>query len=342
MKRFNLVLAGATFFGAAIAAPVANAQGAEAFYRDKTVRVVIPYSSGGLYGTFGQLLVRHLKNHIPGSPQVIAQFMPGAGGVTAINYVYNVAPKDGTVLLTPAAGIVTLPLLRPGSVRYDPAKFNYLGAWGEAVYTMTVFHTSPVKKFEEALQKEVILGSTGTSSLNYQLPFMVKSLLGAKIKLITGYRGGGPVRLAMERGEVHGFSGNYLGWKSTRPQWLKEGKLIHLVQFGSTRAKDLEDVPALLEFAKTDQQRSALKFVADTGIAAFTLAAPPSVPADRLDALEAAYKATLSDPKFLSEAGKLGFPVSPISRKEVTEAVQRMTGSSKETLATVRKVMGYK
>src|SRR5690606_15169696 len=129
----------------------------------------------------------------------------------------NVAPKDGTTLITPAAGVVTLPLLRPGSVRYDPVKFNYLGAWGTAVYTVSVFHTAPVKTLKEATKTEVVIGSTGRSSVNYQLPYMLNHLLDTKFKLITGFGGGSQIRLAMERGEVHGFSGNYLGWKSTRP-----------------------------------------------------------------------------------------------------------------------------
>jgi len=324
-----------------VASLPAHAESPAEFYAGNTVRVIIPYSSGGLYSTFGVLLVKHLQEHIPGKPAVIAQHMPGAGGVTAINYVYNVAPKDGTTVITPAAGIVTLPLLQPGSVRYDPAKFNYLGAWGEAIYTMTVFHTSPVKTFKEALENEVIFGTTGTSSLNYQLPFMANNMLGAKARLVTGYRGGGPVRIAMERGEVHGFAGNYLGWQSTRADWLREGKLIHLVQFGATRAPELPDVPLLMEFAENDMQRNVFSFVADTGLAAFTLAAAPDVPEDRLSALEKAYAATLNDPAFREEARKLGFPIQPLSRKTVTEAVERMTSTSEETLQTVRKAMGY-
>lgn len=345
MIKSGKLLASVGFAAASMFASLystANAQDAENFYSGKTVKVIIPYSSGGLYSTFGTLLTSHLQKHIPGKPTVIAQHMPGAGGTTALNYVYNVAPKDGTVVITPAAGIVTTPLLRPGSVRYDPAKFNYLGGWSEAIYTLTVFHTSPVKAFDEIFKKEVIFGSTGTSSLNYQLPYMLNTLFDAKIKVISGYRGGGPIRIAMERGEVHGFAGNYLGWKSTRPEWLRDGKLIHLAQFGSKRAPGLEQVPTLLEFVKTDEQRSVMQFVADTGVAAFTLTAPPEVPTDRLSALEKAYLATLNDPEFRQAATKLGFPISPIDAKEVTAAIKRMTGASEDTLSTVRRVMGYK
>jgi len=344
MLRSVRTLATVAFATAAVttlAVEAANAEDVAEFYRGKTVRVIVPYSSGGMYSTFGLLLSRHLHEHIPGKPTTIAQHMPGAGGATAHGYVYNVAPKDGTVLLTPAAGIATQPLLQTGTVHYDPAKFNYLGAWGEALYTMTVFHTSPVKSFEQALKTEVIFGSTGTASLNYQLPLMAKSLLDAKITLITGYRGGGPVRLAMERGEVHGFSGNYLGWVSTRPDWLRDRKLIHLAQFGSKRASTLKDVPTLLEFAKTDAQRSVMNFVADAGLVAFTVAAAPDVPPARLDALESAITATLNDPKFRAEAEKLGFPVEPVSRKEVTAVVHRMTGTSESKLDAVRRALGY-
>lgn len=324
----------------AIAASPARAQDA-GFFAGKTVSVVIPYSSGGLYGTFGQLLVKHLGGHVPGKPTVIPQFMPGAGGVKALNHVYAVAPKDGTTLITPAAGVVTLPLLRPGSVRYDPAKFNYLGAWGTAVYTVSVFHTAPVKTLKEATKTEVVIGTTGRSSVNYQLPYMLNHLLGTKFRLITGYGGGSQVRLAMERGEAHGFAGNFLGWKSTRPQWLKEGKLIHLVQFGMQRSPDLPDVPLLTEFAENERQRNVFNFIADTGLVAFALVTPPAVPEPRLGVLADAYMATLADPDFRAGAEKLGFPIDPLSRKQVTEAVERITGVSQQTLETVREVMGY-
>ena len=325
--------------GALTVAPAA-AQKAAAFYKGRTVTIVVPVSAGGVYGTFATILERHFRNHVPGRANVIVQYMPGAGGMKALNYAYNAGPRDGTLAVTPTTGVVTTPVLRPGSVKYDPGKFEYLGGWGESVNTLTVMTTSKVKTLQDAMKIEIPLGSVGRGTSSYQIPALLNELLGTKFKIITGYRGGTPIRLAMEKGEVDGWSGLWLGWKSAKPEWVREGKLRHLLQMASKRQKDLADVPLLTEFARTDEQRRIFTFLSNTGLTGNTFVAPPGVPEERLAALAEAYMTTLKDPAFVADAEKRHYTIEPLTRAEVTKAVRDILATPKAIVDRARAAMG--
>jgi hypothetical protein len=179
---------------------------------------------------------------------------------------------------------------------YDPAKFIWLGGWGEAVNTITLFKdNAPVKTLEEAKDTEVLLASIGKASTTYAIPALVKNTLGLKFKIISGYRGGAPIRVAIEKGEVHGWAGQWVGWKFSRPDWVRDGRLVHLLQLASKSAPDLKHVPLLSSFARNVEQRQMFDAV-QTAIADRAFAAPPGVPADRVAALRTAYEKTLRDP----------------------------------------------
>ncbi len=318
----------------------AEAAGAEDFYRGKTVIIYVGVSPGGLYSTFAQLMAPHFSRHIPGNPNVIVKHMTGAGGVKALNYVYNVAPKDGTVLMTPTSGKPRVPILNLAPTRYDPAKMHWLGGWGESVAVLTVFKNGPVKTLEEAKKKEVILGSIGKNNTTYQNPTLINNTLGTIFKLITGYRGGTPIRLAMEKGEVDGWCGQWLGWKTRKPNWIREGKLVHLVQLASKRSPDLPDVPLLTDFAKDDEMR-AMYELATSGLADRAVVAPPGVPAERLDALRTAYAKMLRDPEFLKSVTKRNYSVYPVSSAEIHEFIKNITSLPPELLAKTKTAMGF-
>jgi tripartite-type tricarboxylate transporter receptor subunit TctC len=223
--------------------------------------------------------------------------------------------------------------------KYDPKKWNWLGGWGEAVVSCTVMSTAPATTIEQAKQKEVVIGALDTGSLTYTYPLALNTLLGTKFKLVSGYPGANDVRVAMERGEAHGLCAQYEGWKTTRPEWWAQGKLVHLIQFASKRAPDLKDTPTLSEFAKTDEERQIMKFI-EWGIEDRAMVMAPGVPADRVAAMEKAYMDTLNDPDFRADAAKLQFDIQPITGKEIRDFVDDMMAIKPETVDKIKKMMG--
>lgn len=334
-------------FAAAIAAiaplvlaPAAHAADAVAdFYKGKTVSVFVGLAAGGVYSTFAQTLAKHLSRHIPGNPTVVVQHQPGAGGLVAANNVYNVLPKDGTVLFTPSGSLTKRIVLGEPEAKFDPRKWNWLGGWGEAVNDCTVWKTAPATTLEEAKTKEVIIGTIDTGSNTHQNPQLINNILGTKMKLVPGYGGGSQIRLAMERGEVHGFCGQFEGWKSAKPEWLKDGKLAHLVQLASKRSPDMPNTPLLSELARNDEEREIFRFV-QSGVEDRSIVLAPGVPEDRVKAMEKAYWDTLHDAQFIEEAGKLNFELFPTTGADVTASIHQMMQLKPETVAKVRKAMG--
>jgi tripartite-type tricarboxylate transporter receptor subunit TctC len=325
----------------AIVAPflAARADGVEEFYKGKTVTVYVGVSPGGIYSSFAQILVRHMEKHMPGHPNFIVQHMEGAGGARAVDFVYNVAPKDGTVFMTPNPGVALRVLLKIGNTKYVPEKFNWLGGWGDTVNTLTLLEPAPVKTVEEAKRKEAVLGAIGKNGNSYWIPALMNSQLGTKFKIISGYQGGTPIRLAIEKHEVDGWCGQWEGWKLGNPELLREGKLVHLVQLASRRAKDLPNVPLLSELAMTDEQRAIFKIV-QTGIADRAFVAPPDVPKDRLAAAAKAYQATLRDPAFLADAHKAQFEIDPVDGKEIQDFIEETMKTAPERAEKMRQAMG--
>ncbi len=318
----------------------AQAQNAVAdFYKGKTVTIYVGVAAGGVYSQFAQVLATHLGNHIPGKPNVIVQHQVGAGGLIAINNVYNVAPKDGTVVLTPNSGLAKRFILGEGNTLYDPAKFHWLGGWGEAVNDCTVFKTAPATTLEEAKTKELVIGAIDTGSNTYTNPLLMNNLLGTKFKIVPGYGGGSQIRLAMERGEVDGFCGQFEGWKTAKPEWLADGKLAHLVQLSSKRSADMPNTPLLSEFARNDEEKQILTFV-QSGIEDRAFVAPPGVPPARLAALAKAYEDTIKDPKFVEETSRAKFDVTYVSGKEIQDFVESMMKMKPETVEKLKTATG--
>jgi tripartite-type tricarboxylate transporter receptor subunit TctC len=324
----------------AILSANAHAESVEEFYRGKTITIVVPVSAGGVYGTFGQIFERHFGRHMPGSPNVVVTYMEGAGGVRGISFVYSAAQKDGTMLALPNTGFVATAVLEPVKVRYEPLKFNLLGGWGEAVIVLTLAHDAPAKRFEDTFKTEVILGSIGKGTTGYQVPAMLNDMLGTKFKIITGYQGGSPIRLAMERGEVHGWMGQWLGWRAVAPDWIRDKKIVNLMQMATRRQKDLADVPLLTEFAQNAEQRAIFEFISLASVTGQAFVAPPGVPADRVAAMEKAFAATLADPAFLADAEARNYIIDPLTAAEVRSATERMVNTPADIIEKTKKVMG--
>lgn len=302
-------------FGFALAAPAA-ANPVEEFYRGKTVSVVIGYSVGGGYDAYARLVARHMGKHLPGRPNLVPQNMPGAGSLRAAQYLYSVAPKDGTVFGVVGRGIPMEPLF--GRADFDSTKFTWLGSVTDEISVCAAWHSSPVKRWDELMTRELVVGGNGSGSDPDVFALLLKNVFGAKIRLVTGYPGSNDIGLAMERGEVSGRCGwSWGSLKSRNGDWLKDKKINLLVQFALEKHPELPDVPLIMDYAKTEQQRQILKLIMARQITGRPFFGPPGIPDDRKQALRAAFDATMKDAEFLAEAEKAKMEVDPVSGAKV-------------------------
>jgi tripartite-type tricarboxylate transporter receptor subunit TctC len=329
MPRFSARIAIASLMAAAtLTGAAAAAEDVAQFYRGKTVTLVIASASGGGFDTYGRLVARHLGAHIPGAPAVVGQNMPGAAGATATYYVMNAAPKDGTVLGAIHPGNIIEPILGDKrKVRYDPSAFQYIGNANNDVYVCVARTDAPAKTFEEALTKEIVVGSSGEGASTRDFPLMLDRVLGAKLKVVLGYSGNREVQLAIERGEIHGQCG--AGWSSVianHPDWFEKKLVRVLVQEASIGHPQLDawGVPKAGDFAKTQEQRDILDLVYAQERFGRPYVMAPDAPAERVAAMRKAFMDTFHDPVFLAEAKKLNLDVDASSGDEVQALVKKV------------------
>jgi tripartite-type tricarboxylate transporter receptor subunit TctC len=324
MLRRALACAALALLGGTLPAAMASATADEIadFYKGKQMRMIIRSSPGAGYDTYARLLTRHMMSHIPGVPTVVNVNMPGAGGITAANHVAVQAPRDGTVLTIVSVG---LPMdqatgLNP-SFKADLTKFNWVGNLSDSNQIMTTWHTSPTKTLDDAMKRETIIATAGAGSFSSMIPSALNSVLGTKFKIII-YQEGLEPNLAMERGEVEGRGTEaYVTTKAVTPQYITGKKLNILVQIGLKKDKDLPDVPLLLEYARTDEQRQILGFFSRAVVIGRPIATTPDVPAARVTALRRAFDATMTDPEFVADAKKQRAEISPMTGEETQQLV---------------------
>jgi len=312
------------------------------FYKGRNVTIIVGYSAGGGYDLYARAIGRHMGKHIPGEPKVIVQNMPGAGSITAANYIYSVAAKDGTVFGTFSRGIPMEPLIGTANVRYEAQKFTWIGSASNEVSVCAVSPKAPVKTYEEALQKPFTLAGEGPGSDPDTYAKLFQNLLGAKLKLVSGYPGGNDMTLAIERGEVDGRCGwSWGSIKATRPDWLQGSQKISiLLQLGVERSPELPDVPSAYEKAADQRQKDIVKLVVSRQIVARPFAAPPGIPEDRKEALRKAFDATMQDPEFLKEAKTMALEIAPVSGAEIEKLIADLYATPKEVIDQARVVMG--
>src|SRR5262245_33250791 len=321
------------------AAPL-SAQTPEQFYGGTNIDLVIGYPPAGSNDTYARALARHLGKHIPGRPTIIPKNMPGAGSFLALGNVYNVAPKDGSVI---GIGAPTAPLdekLGTQGVRFKTAELNWIGRIDSLINIVFMWKTSPVKTIADAQRIEATLSGTGAGSTVSVYPTVMNNVLGTKFKLIMGYRGSNEAQLAVERGEVEGHSTSWTAVKVAHPEWLPSKSITILVQFGLNRHPELPDVPTVVELARNDEERAVLRAVmnaTEVGTAFFTT---PGTPPDRVEALRRAFDATMMDPEFLADAEKTTLTVNPMKGEELQKLVAEVSDLSPEVLQKVRAAYG--
>ena len=321
----------------AICAGRALADPVEDFYRGRNVTLVIGYSVAGGYDNYARVVARHLGDHIPGHPTILPQNMPGAGSLRSANYLFNAAPKDGSVIGMFSRGMAMEPLIGTSQTQFDAQKFSWLGSGTNEVSTCVTWRDSAVKTWADALKIPFTVGGEGSGSDPDIFATVVRNVFGVKLRLVSGYPGSAEVALAIERREVDGRCGwSYSSLKQQRPDWLTNRQVNILVQLALKKSPELPDVPLITEFATTDRQRQILRLVFSRQAMARPFAAPPGIPAERKQALRKAFDDTMADPAFLAEAKQRGLEVNPVGGAEIDELIAELYRSPPDVVAEVR------
>lgn len=321
-----------------LAAPAAGQSVAE-FYKGQTVRIVNWAAAGGEYDIHGRLISRHLGRHLPGNPSVIHQTMTGGGGLVAANHLYNAAPKDGTAMGIMVSSLPLFQALGDDAIRFDAAKFHWIGTIAPTAENLVAWHTAPAQSFEDLRKHEFVMGATGKSSPSYMVPKLMNALLDTKIKVVLGYPGGSEINLAMERGESMGRWNTWSSWKVTKPDWLQEKKIAILVQSALTKPADLPGPPLLSELAKNADDRRMFELIGTVAELGRPLVTTPDVPADRLAAILGAYKAMTTDPAFVTEAGELKVEIQPLIGDQLQNMVAQAVATPKPLAERLKKLI---
>jgi len=311
------------------------------FYRGKTVEIYVGYTVGGGYDLYARLLARHIGKHIPGNPTVIAKNMEGAASLRLANWLYQVAPKDGSVFGTIGRGTAFDPILGQKGAQFDGTKFTWIGSANDEVSVCVAWYASGVTKFDDVLHKELTIGGTGPSDDTVQFPRVLNAVLGAKFNVVAGYPGGNDVILAMERGEVQGRCGwSWSSVKVTHKAWIDERKINVLIQLSLSKHRDITDVPLITDLATTSEQKQIIKLIFARQVMGRPFLAPPGVPADRAEALRKAFMETMNDKDFLADAEKSQFEITPVSGERVQQLVseiyQTPTDIARKAAATLQ------
>jgi tripartite-type tricarboxylate transporter receptor subunit TctC len=269
---------------------------------------------------YSQLLARHLPKFIPGNPTLVPSYMPGAGGIKATNYLYNVAAKDGSVIGIPPDTLVLSNVLTPDKVKYKSSDFRWIGAVVRA-NNVLVMRSDAAKTMEDIARKHTVVGGAGPGSPSIMMPLLLKWMTGGDMKVVAGYKGSGDIMIAIERGELQGAVFGWTSWKSLRGNWLKSGWAVPIVQFGVEKEADLPAIPLAHEIAKTPEARKVVAFMSSSGAIGRSYVMPPKAPDDRLAALRAAFDRMVKDPEFLADAEKRKAEVIPATGAWVQEKV---------------------
>jgi tripartite-type tricarboxylate transporter receptor subunit TctC len=305
--------------------PAALAQSTPEFYRDKTVNLYVGYPPGGGYDVYARAIARHMGRHIPGAPNLIIRNQPGAASLAFVNELYNTHSRDGLVFGTFARSVPMDRLLGRPSTNFDPTQFSWVGSANAEVSICTVWHGIGVTSVADFMSRPIIFGANAPGSESDVYPTILNNPLGAKFKVVTGYPGTNDLMMAMERGETQGRCGmTWSALKSTLPEWVREKKIYVALQFAIEKHAELMDVPLVTELARNDEERAALELILAGQAMGRPFAAPPKIPADRLESLRRAFDLTMQDKAFLDEADKLGLEIQPVAGSRLQELVERM------------------
>ena len=320
--------------------PQAKAEVVAEFYQGRTVTVVVGSNAAGGYDTFARAVARYMGKHIPGSPTLIVRNMPGAGGMTAANFLYNNADKDGSVIGLVQNNTPFEPLFGTKEARYDPVRFNWLGSPSAETAMVLLWHAAPVNSVAELKVREVAVGVSGANSTPAFFTRLLNATLGTRMKPINGYPGQNDVLLAMERREIDGHpSAFFSSVRSTRPTWLRDKTAKAIVQYGAEKLAELPDVPFAPDLVGHDGDRLVMQAAFAPLTLGRPLLTPPGVASERVAALRAAFAATMADPDFLAEGERVGLGLNaPRTGEQIQEVVERAYQSPPRVIDRLRQL----
>ena len=299
------------------------------FYKGKTFTIVVGHEVGTGFDIYGRTLQRHLGRHIPGNPIIVVQNMVGASGINAANWLYNIAPKDGTVVATFVHTVPFEPLMGNAAARFDPAKYTWIGNMEESVAVCGVSKTAGIARFDDMRTKEAIFGATGATGPLVKSALAVKNLLGVRMKVVSGYQGSASVKIAIQRGEVQGICG--LPMSTITAFWrddYESGNFKPIIQISGRKGQEgLKDVPHVDDYAKSEDDRQVYGLIFGTQALGRIYVSPPAMPAARKAALRSALLATMKDPQFIADAAKTQIDISPMTGEEVEAFIARLSAA---------------
>ena len=338
MRSAMPALAGLLTF--ALGASAANADPIADFYKGKQINWILSAGAGGGYAAYALAFAPHFSAHIPGNPRIVVQNMPGAGGIRAMLYLQSVAPKDGTTIGLVHSSVPFAPLYGIKGANFDPRQMNWIGSINAAAGICVSWTASGITTWQDLLTREFLVGGTGAGSQMETMPAMLDKLFGTHIKVISGYKGGNDVYLAMERGEVQGRCGGLISSiKSTRPDWFPQKKVSVPIQIGLERDPQFPDSPALAEFAKDQRTKDILQLtLAPMGMDRPILA-PPGTPATIVAALRKAFHETMSDPAFVAEAERQRLEIQDVDGEAVARLLDAAYAMSPEVVKAANEAM---
>ncbi len=326
---------------AAVCAPALADDAGSFFFAGKTVRIVVGFSAGGGYDIYARELGRYLGRHIPGHPSVVVQNMAGAGSLKAVNFLFNAAPRDGTVLATFSRGIVFEPLIgHLDGAQFDAPKFNWIGSISDEVGVCAINASRGIATWRDMLTTKTVIGASGAGADSDAFPIVLRNLFHLPMRVVTGYPGGADVNLAMERGEVDGRCGwSWTSILSRNREWLTDKRIRITLQIALAKHEDLPDVPLITDLVSDPRQVAALRLIVSRQGIARPFAAPPAVPPERIEALREAFDATVRDPDFLAEMRSQALDVRPLGGAAVQGLMRDIYASPPDVVKLARDML---
>ncbi len=316
----------------------ANAQTVEQFYRGRAINLIVGFNPGGAYDPYARAVARHLPKHLPGAPNIVVKNMQGAGSVLAANHLYNVSPKDGSELGLIAGSAAIDPMFGARKTQFSGEKFTWLGSANEEISGCFAWHSSGFTSADDLFKKELVIGASGTSNLDF--PLAMNAVLGTRMKLVRGYNGTSSIMLAIERGEVQGMCGMvYAPVQASHPDWFTGHKIKMLMQIGLEPNEKLKGIPFAMDYAKSEDDKRVLRLIVGWTIMGRPFLAPPGIPADRRIALRQAFYATMHDPEFLADAARSRLDISPIGGEKIDKFLADAYATPKPLVERAAKIL---
>jgi len=342
MKAFIAIAA--AMFAAGSATVGAKAQNAgDAFFKGKTITLLIGGNPGGGYDIYGRTLARHMPRHLAGAPAIVVRNQPGAGSGTAAAAIYRTAPRDGTWIGAIFPGVIMHPILDPGSpLQFQPREFHFLGSADNSTRVCITFEKSQTKKMEDAIVRKTVMGASAAGGSTRDYAFMLNNIAGTKFDVVSGYKGTVDIFLAMERGEVDGMCGiDWASLRSQRPDWVRDNKINILVETALEATPELEKrgVPIMWKYVKDAKDREAAELIVSQQIFGRPFIAPPQTPAEIVKLLRDAFMSTVSDPEYIADSEKARIEVNPVPGEKVQDLVDRLYKAPPEIAERARQII---